>query len=124
MPPRDPEAETMRFAFRELVRGLRRQKGLTVSQLASKLNLPEPEIAALERSLTCRIKPLVLHKLSEFFGIPQRTMAVLAGAVKDAPLEVREQASRFAAKSDSFAKLTSEEKRVLDEFVKALKADA
>jgi hypothetical protein len=51
-------------------------------------------------------------------------MAILAGVVNDVPTEVREQASRFAAKSDSFAKLTNEERRVLDEFVKALKAEA
>ena len=123
MRPQDSDVETMRFVFREMLRSLRRRKGLTVDQLAAKLEVERTEIAALERNPTYRPKPLLLHRISKFFDLPERRLAVLAGAVKDVPEEVREQASRFAAKSDSFKKLTDEEKRVLDEFVKALKAE-
>jgi transcriptional regulator with XRE-family HTH domain len=124
MPPQDPEIETMRFVFRELIRKLRRQKGLTVDQLAQKLDVDRSEVIALERGTSYKPKPLLLHRVSKFFDLPEGRLAVLVGAVRDVPVEVREQASRFAAKSDSFKKLTDEEKQVLDEFVKALKAEA
>jgi hypothetical protein len=47
---------------------------------------------------------------------------MLAGVIKEVPEGVREVASRFAAQSESFSKLTNEEKRTLDEFVKFLRS--
>jgi transcriptional regulator with XRE-family HTH domain len=124
MPPQNSDVETMRFVFREVIRNLRRRKGLTVDQLAAKLEVAREEVIALERSGHYRPRPLLLHRLSTFFDLPERRLAVLAGAVREVPAEVREEASRFAAKSDSFKKLTDEEKQVVDEFVKALKEKA
>ncbi len=124
MAARDSEADTMRFVFRQVIRNLRRKKGLTVEQLASKIGVDSREIVALERSALATPKPLLLRRLSKFFDLPERHLAELAGAVKDVPATVREEATRFAAKSDSFKKLTDEEKTVLDEFVKVLKAKA
>jgi hypothetical protein len=46
------------------------------------------------------------------------------GTNSEIPPELRDQASRFAAKSDSFSKLTSDEKRELDAFVKFLKTES
>ena len=122
MPAADPEAEIIHFAFRKLLANLRRKKGLTVHELAAKLELPTTEVLALETSATHRPKPLMLHKLSQFYDIPQRHLAELAGAIVQVPGGVREEASRFAAQSDSFAKLTREEQRTLDEFVSFLKS--
>jgi ribosome-binding protein aMBF1 (putative translation factor) len=121
--PKDPELETVRFAFREVIRGLRRERALTVEQLAKKIEFPAEELAELERSSTYRPTPLVLHKLSKFFEIPQRTLAALAGAIADVPIGFRQQASSFAAKSESFSRLTNEEKKILDEFVKFLRTE-
>ena len=122
MPAADPEAETIRCAFRKLLANLRREKGLTVHELAANLELPTSEVLALETSATHRPKPLVLHRLSQFYDIPQRHLAELAGAIVQVPGVVREQASRFAAQSDSLAKLSREEQRTLDEFVDFLKS--
>jgi ribosome-binding protein aMBF1 (putative translation factor) len=123
MQPKDPELETVRFAFREVIRGLRKQRGLTIEQLARKIEFPAEELAELERDCTYRPTPLALHKLSRFFEIPQRKLAVLAGAITDIPLAFRQRASSFAANSESFSKLSNEEKKVLDEFVKFLRAE-
>jgi hypothetical protein len=65
----------------------------------------------------------MLHRLSRFFGIPQTKLALLAGAITDVPVAFCQQASSFAAKSDSFSRLTKEEKKILDEFVKFLRAE-
>jgi transcriptional regulator with XRE-family HTH domain len=123
MPHRDPEMQTVRVAFREVIRGLRKEKSLTVEQLARKIEFPAQELAELERDCTYRPTPLLLHKLSRFFEIPQRKLAALAGAITDVPVAFRQKASSFAANSDSFSKLTPEEKKVLDEFVRFLRTE-
>jgi ribosome-binding protein aMBF1 (putative translation factor) len=123
MQPKDLEAENVRFAFREVIRGMRKQKGLSIEQLARKMEFPAEELAEIERDCTYRPTPLALHKLSKFFEIPQRKLAVLAGAITDIPPSLRQRASSFAANSDSFSKLTSEEKKLLDEFVRFLREE-
>jgi len=120
----NPEVETMRFVFREVVRSLRRKKGLTVDQLAKKLDIDRDEIVAMERANNHRPSPLTLYKLSKFYGVSQVKLAELAGAVVKVHDEMRDQASRFAAQSDSFSKLTDEEKRILDDFVIFLSSEA
>ena len=45
--------------------------------------------------------------------------AALAGAFTEIPDEVREPALKYAAQSESFEKLNSDEKRILATFVKS-----
>ncbi len=123
MLPADPEAEVIRFAFREVMRALRKRKGLTVDELAARLDADREEIVAIERQEGYQPSPLLLYKLSRFYDVPQHKLAEMAGVVSEVEPALREQASRFAAQSESFARLTTEEKRTLDEFVKFLKAE-
>jgi hypothetical protein len=123
MTAKDPETNQLRQAFHLFVQMLRREKGFTVTELSAKTEIDKTEILAMERYPGYRPSPLTLHKLSKFYALPEKQLLVLAGAVKDIPQAFSEQASRFAAQSESFAKLTKEEKKVLDEFVKALKAE-
>ena len=123
MTPQDPKVETIRYVFREVVRGLRREKGLKVAQFAKKSSIDPDDVVAMERNIAYRPTPLTLHKLSKFYDIPQRRLAILAGAITDIPDDIREQASRFAAQSESFSKLTEEERRTLDEFVTFLRTE-
>ncbi|MFH1268033.1 MAG: helix-turn-helix domain-containing protein [Planctomycetota bacterium] len=123
MTANDPEVGEMRHAFRLVVQMLRRRHGLTVAALAQRANIDRDEIVAMERNNAYRPSPLTLHKLCSFYRIPERQMLVLAGAIKEAPQRFSERASRFAAQSESFAKLTKEEQKVLDEFVQFLKED-
>ena len=124
MTARDPQAGGFRQAFHTFVRMLRRSKGLTVGELAQRADIDPGEIAAMEQNCGYRPSPLMLHKLGKFYGLPERRLAEIAGAVRDVPGSIREEAARFAAQSDSFAKLTSDEQRLLDEFVRFLKTDA
>lgn len=124
MTPENEQHQTMRFVFQEVVKGLRRKLGLKVDQFANKIGIGKNDVLAMERNVTYLPTPLVLQKLSKFYGISQRKLAVLAGAIKDVTPEFSEETSRFAAKSESFSKLTEEEKRTLDEFVKFLRREA
>ncbi len=123
MTAEDEEVGTVRYVFRMVMQDLRRRNGLSIDELTRKLDLDRNEVVAMERNYGYRPSPLTLHKLSEFYAIPERQLAVLAGAIKDLPGEFQEQVSRFAAQSESFANLTKEEKRVLDEFVGFLKSE-
>ncbi len=112
----------VRHAFHLFVQMLRRAKGLTVDELAARTDIDRTEIIAMERSTSYKPSPLTLHRLSKFFKIPQEKLQTLVGATRPVPQDFHEEVSRFAAKSESFACLTKEEKRVLDEFVKFLRA--
>ena len=117
------DLETVRLAFRDVIRGLRKEQGLSVDQLARRIDASPEELVELERDSAYRPTPLMLHKLSRFFQIPQRKLALLAGAIKDIPAAFCQQASSFAAQSESFSKLTNEERKLLDEFVKFLRTE-
>jgi transcriptional regulator with XRE-family HTH domain len=123
MRPKERNLDMVRLAFREVIRGLRKEQGLSLDQLARRIDSSSEELAKLERDSTYRPTPLMLHKLSRFFEIPQRKLALLAGAIADVPAAFCQQASSFAAKSESFSKLTVEERKLLDEFVKFLRAE-
>jgi transcriptional regulator with XRE-family HTH domain len=123
MSPGGPEAETLRYVFRVLLRDLRRARGLTVDELAQRSGIDKNEIVAMERNSGHRPAPPTLRKLSQFYGIPERRLAALGGAPREVPSQILESASRFAEDCESFARLTGKEKKALDEFVNALKAE-
>ena len=123
MAPPDETKKAIRFVFSEVIRGLRKAKGLGIDQLARKTGIDRAEVVALERDPGHRPSPLALYKLSRFYKIPQQKLAALAGAVREVPPGMEAEASRFAAQSDSFAQLTPEERRSLDAFVGYLRTE-
>jgi transcriptional regulator with XRE-family HTH domain len=118
-----PELDTVRYVFHKVVQDLRRDRRMTVDELAGKTSIPREEIIAMERNPFYRPPALTLHRLATFYGIPQRRLAELAGASRKVPKSLQKEASRFAAKSESFAGLSREQKKLLDAFVKFLKTE-
>jgi len=123
MTAEDPEASALRRAFQQALRYLRRARGLTVAELARRTGLDPGELAAAEERPGYKPTPLTLHKLSAFYVLPERCLAILAGAIRDVPEALARSASSFAAQSESLARLTKEERAALDEFIRALKAE-
>jgi transcriptional regulator with XRE-family HTH domain len=119
----DESIERLRDVFRQVIRDLRLEQGLTIGQLAEKLEMNQNEVVAMERNPGYRPPPASLYRLSQFYQIPLRRLATLAGAVRDVTDDVREEASQFAAKSESFATLTREQRQLLDQFVSFLKKE-
>ncbi len=120
----DPEAGPMHYAFRLFVQMLRRRRGLTVDDVARQAGLPRDEVISLERTPGGRPTVEAIHRLSELYDVPESKLMALAGIVKDVPDPIRSQASRFVARSESFVKLTREERQAVDEFLGVLKDDA
>ena len=114
---------SMRHVFQILIRLLRKKEGLIVEQLAKKLDVEPALLIELEQNSSHRPSPMILYKLSKYFKIPQDMLNILAGAIKEIPFDFQVQASQFAAQSDSFDKLTEDERKLLDNFVKFLRQE-
>ena len=123
MTAKDPSIGEMRYVFHLFIQMLRRSKKLPIEELASKTDIDRDELVTMERNPGYRPNPMTLHRLCGFYGIPEGKMLILAGAVRRVPEDVKEYASRFAAQSESFAGLTREERRALDEFMGFLKSE-
>ena len=123
MTAKDPQAGSLRYVFQVTMQNLRKAKKLSMAALAERVDTDEMEVIAMERSCAYRPTPLMLHKLGELYQVPAQQLAVLAGAMK-APEDLSHRASAFAAKSESFAKLSKEEQKALDEFVGFLRTHA
>lgn len=121
MSARDPVVKELRHAFRAFVQMARKAHGWSVEEFAKRAKIDVLEAGAMEQNPGYRPTPLVVHKLSILFGVPEIRLAALAGAIKEVPPDLKEQASRFAAQSDSFSKLSKEERKLLDEFMRFLK---
>jgi transcriptional regulator with XRE-family HTH domain len=119
----DESIERLRNVFRQMLRDLRIKQGLTPKQLAEKLEMDQDEIISMEQNPGYRPPSAALRRLSQFYQIPFRRLATLAGAASDVAEEVREEASQYAARSESFAKLTREQRQLLDQFVSFLKKE-
>jgi transcriptional regulator with XRE-family HTH domain len=121
MTAEDPKADSLRCAFQQALRYLRRARGLTIEKLAQLTDVDRDELSAAECNAGYRPTPRTLHRLSQFYSIPERSLAVLAGAIREVPAKLEQSASAFAAQSESFAKLSREERAALDQFVRALR---
>ena len=123
MTAKDPAIGEVRYVFQLFIQMLRRSKKLTIEELARKTEIDRDELVTMERNPGYSPTPLTLHRLCGFYGIPERKMLVLVGAVRHVPEDVKEHASRFAARSESCAGLTREQRRALDEFMTFLKSE-
>jgi transcriptional regulator with XRE-family HTH domain len=112
-----------RHAFQLLIKSLRKKSDLSVKQFANKIGVEPISVIELENNCLHYPSPIMLYKLSNYYKIPQVKLNVLAGVTKEISQNLQMEASRFAAQSDSFAKLTEHEKKLLDEFVKFLREE-
>lgn len=122
VPHQVSEQGDMHLVFQKFVGAFRKKKGFTVEVFAQKLEIDKEMALAIENDPYLRVPPLILHKLAKLFDIPQAKLNALAGATKEMPDDLRDHASRFAAKAESFVSLTAEEKKSLDEFMKVLRS--
>jgi len=118
------EQERSSYSFGVFIRQLRRRDGLSVEKLAKKARIDAEELRMVEHDPHYRAKPRMVHQLSDVFKVPERSMMTLAGAMVANDNRLEEAAERFAAMSDDMSKLTREERRLLNDFVKFLAEEA
>ena len=98
---------------------LRRRKGLNLKQLSKKAKVSLEDISLIESDPDHIPRPRTLVVLEKFFNLPSRSLARIAGAfgIND---DLKGEAIRFAAKAQHIEKLSEEEKKLLNSFIKFL----
>lgn len=105
--------------FGRLIEFARRKNSLTVEQLAAKADIDLAVIVDIETQASPTPNVRTVYQLANALELPPARLMEVAGLAKPRP-EINSAAIKFAARSESTAKLTSEEKDALEEFVKVL----
>jgi HTH-type transcriptional regulator, competence development regulator len=109
-----------RIAFGRFVNLMRRRRGLSLEKLAEEADLDASELLIIEQSSSYVPEPRTVFRLAQTFDVPQRSLMELAGLAVANDTGLRQEAVRFAARSESVQKLTSEESSALEAFVAVL----
>ncbi len=114
------EVENPRPAFGRLINLWRRKKGLRMDELAERARIDMGELVVIEHDIHYTPEPRTVYQLAKILGLSINRMLQLSGnaIVRDSTLD--QEAVRFAARSESVEKLTKDEHRALEEFVKFL----
>lgn len=112
--------EENRIAFGKFVNLMRRRRGLSMEQLADAAELDPSELLVIEDDLQHTPEPRTVYRLAQTFEVSQRRLMQLAGLTAANDVGLRQEAVRFAARSESVQKLTPEESSALEAFVAVL----
>jgi transcriptional regulator with XRE-family HTH domain len=106
-----------RIAFGTFVALWRRNRGWDAAKLAETAGLDPEEILMIERDPHCKTEPDVVCKLARVFGLSPKPLLELAGLSESKTPGLREEAVRFAARSESVAALNDREREAFEAFV-------
>lgn len=117
-------AEEANFAFSRFVHLARRNRGLTVETLAERADVEVSELLIIEEDGHYRPDLRTVYQLANFFGVQRSNLLQVAGLTAPRNDNLINEAVRFAARSESVAILTAEERAALDAFVSVLSEKA
>lgn len=118
VPAESPEEAS--FAFSRFVRLARRSRGLTVETLAERADVEVAELLTIEEDSRYKPDLRTVYQLANFFGVQRTNLLQVAGLTAPKDSYLIDEAVRFAARSESVAALTAEERAALDAFVSIL----
>jgi transcriptional regulator with XRE-family HTH domain len=107
-------------AFGRFVLLKRRSLGLTPDELAAKTKLDLSEILSMEQDNRYEPEPTAITQLAKLFEVPIKALMQLAGLSKPRDARFYSETIKFAARSESSAKLSVEEREVLEHFAAVL----
>jgi transcriptional regulator with XRE-family HTH domain len=116
---RGVEQESARLALGKLVNLLRRNQGLSINQLSELASVDVSELLLIEESVDHVPSPRTVYQLSRQFDVPQLSLMELAGLAAN-DIGLKQEAVRFAASSESFHELNSDERAALAAFIAVL----
>ena len=114
------ESESPNPAFGRLINLWRRKRGLRIEILADKARIDVAELIEIERNLNYVPEPRTVYQLAKTLELPSDSMLELSGNLIVRESSLGQEAVRFAARSESVEKLSKDEQRALEEFVKFL----
>jgi transcriptional regulator with XRE-family HTH domain len=107
-------------AFIRLLQLARRAKELTREQLAEKADVDSAELTSIETNTDYIPTPRTVYKIAQYLKLPEKKLMALSGLVQLKDPRFNETAVLFAARSEPVEKLTPEERKALEEFVRFL----
>jgi HTH-type transcriptional regulator, competence development regulator len=113
-----------RIAFGTFVALWRRNRGWDAAKLAETAGVDPEEILQIERDPHCEPEPDAVFKLAGVFGLSAKPLLELAGLIESKTPGLREEAVRFAARSESVAALNDREREAFDAFVTTISETA
>ena len=109
-----------RFALQRFVELSRRSMNLSVEKLAERADIDLSELIALETDIHHLPEPRTLYQLAQVFNVSQSKLMELSGLTQPKDIHYLEEAVRYAARSESIEKLTTEEQAALDGLISVL----
>jgi len=109
-----------RFALQRFVGLSRRSMNLSVEKLAERADIDLSELITLETDVHHLPEPRTLYQLAQVFNVSQSKLMELSGLTQPKDVHYLEEAVRYAARSESIAKLTAEEQAALDGLISVL----
>lgn len=114
------QPEEPALAFGRFVRLMRRRRGMDMEKLADTADIDIVELMSIEEDPRFRPEVRTVYQLSMFFDLPRESLLQIAGLTKPKDERIYEEAVRFAARSETVADLTPEERAALEAFVAVL----
>ena len=108
------------LAFGRFVRLMRRQRGLTLEELADDADIDMAVLFEVENDPHHRPELRTAYQLANYFKVPRSGVMQMAGLTAPKDTRLFDEAVRFAARSEPTAELTSEESAALEAFVTVL----
>jgi hypothetical protein len=107
-------------AFGRLVSLSRRNKNLSPEKLAEMARIDLDELVSIEQIPSFVPEPRTVCQLAKVLNLPEDKMMELSGNTVSRDQKLKDNAVKFAASAQSLDKLSRDEKRALEEFVKQL----
>ena len=111
---RDDESS---IVFGRLINLMRRQRRISLEQLATDADVTLTELVGIESDMHYRPALRTTYQLANYFHMPRTGFLELAGLTDQKNARLSEGAVRYATPADSTAELTPEENAALEAFV-------
>jgi transcriptional regulator with XRE-family HTH domain len=107
-------------AFGRLISLSRRNKGLTLEKLADQARIDLDELVSIEQVPSYVPEPRTACQLAKVLNLPEEKVLELSGNTISRDQKLKDEAVKFVASAQSLDKLSRDEKRALEDFVKQL----
>lgn len=113
-------APESRLALGRFVHLMRRQRKLSLEQLADDADVDVGELMSIEMDAHHLPDPRTIYQLANLFGVSPKKLMALSGLTKPKDISYVEEAVRYAARSESIEDLSAEEHAALDGLILVL----
>lgn len=113
-------SEETGIAFSRFVQFARRDRGLSVEKLAENADVEVLELVSIEENSLHKPELRTVYQLANYFGVQRTRLLQVAGLTAPTDSNIKNEAVRFAARSEPVTALTPEERSAFIAFVSVL----